>query len=150
MLAGPSEILIVADDSANPTYLAADLLSQAEHDPLACAILITDSERVANAVGEEIEVQLAQLPRKEIAGTSLQQAGKIILAKDMPTVIEMANLSAPEHLEIMTKAPFELCRISVMQVRCSWVLILRNRWAITMQDLTTFCRQAVRRSSIPY
>ena len=108
MLAGPSEILIVADDSANPTYLAADLLSQAEHDPLACAILITDSERVANAVGEEIEVQLAQLPRKEIAGTSLQQAGKIILAKDMPTVIEMANLSAPEHLEIMTKAPFEI------------------------------------------
>ena len=99
MLAGPSEILIVADDSANPTYLAADLLSQAEHDPLACAILITDSERVANAVGEEIEVQLAQLPRKEIAGTSLQQAGKIVLAKDMPTVIEMANLSAPEHLE---------------------------------------------------
>lgn len=61
MLAGPSEILIAADDSANPTYLAADLLSQAEHDPLACAILITDSERVANAVGEEIEVQLAQL-----------------------------------------------------------------------------------------
>ena len=108
MLAGPSEILIVADDSANPTYLAADLLSQAEHDPLACAILITDSERVANAVGEEIEMQLAQLPRKEIAGTSLQQAGKIILAKDMPTVIEMANLSAPEHLEIMTKAPFEI------------------------------------------
>ena len=108
MLAGPSEILIVADDSANPTYLAADLLSQAEHDPLACAILITDSERVANAVGEEIEVQLAQLSRKEIAGTSLQQAGKIILAKDMPTVIEMANLSAPEHLEIMTKAPFEI------------------------------------------
>ena len=108
MLAGPSEILIVADDSANPTYLAADLLSQAEHDPLACAILITDSERVANAVAEEIEEQLAQLPRKEIAGTSLKQAGKIILAKDMETVIEMANLSAPEHLEIMTKAPFEI------------------------------------------
>ncbi len=108
MLAGPSEILIVADDSADPEYLAADLLSQAEHDPLASAILITDSERVASAVAEEIEAQLAALPRKEIAGTSLAQNGKIILARDMATVVEMANMSAPEHLEIMTKAPFEI------------------------------------------
>lgn len=106
MLAGPSEILIVADDSADPEYLAADMLSQAEHDPLACAILITDSERVANAVAEEIEVQLAKLPRKEIAETSLVQAGKIVLAKDLDTVIEMSNMSAPEHLEIMTQDPF--------------------------------------------
>ena len=106
MLAGPSEILIVADDSADPVYLAADLLSQAEHDPLACAILVTDSERVANAVAEEIEVQLAQLPRKEIAETALRNLGKIILAKDMDTVIEMANISAPEHLEVMTAEPF--------------------------------------------
>ncbi|MCQ2359339.1 MAG: histidinol dehydrogenase [Phascolarctobacterium sp.] len=106
MLAGPSEILIVADDSADPEYLAADMLSQAEHDPLACAILITDSERVANAVAEEVEVQLAKLPRREIAGTSLAQAGKIVLAKDLDTVIEMSNMSAPEHLEVMTKDPF--------------------------------------------
>lgn len=106
MLAGPSEILIVADDSADPEYLAADMLSQAEHDPLACAILITDSERVANAVAEEVEVQLAKLPRREIAGTSLVQAGKIVLAKDLDTVIEMSNMSAPEHLEVMTKDPF--------------------------------------------
>ncbi len=108
MLAGPSEILIIADDSADVEYLAADLLSQAEHDPLACAILITDSERIASAVAEEIEKQLAVLPRRDIAAVSLEQAGKIILAKDMDTVIEMANLSAPEHLEIMTKAPFEI------------------------------------------
>lgn len=106
MLAGPSEILIVADDSADPEYLAADMLSQAEHDPLACAILLTDSERVANAVAEEVEVQLAKLPRKEIASTSLAQAGKIVLAKDLDTVIEMSNMSAPEHLEVMTKDPF--------------------------------------------
>ena len=108
MLAGPSEILVIADDSADPVYLAADLLSQAEHDPLACAILVTDSERVANAVAEEIEVQLDKLPRKEIAGTALASLGKIVLAKDMETVIEMANISAPEHLEVMTQSPFEV------------------------------------------
>ena len=108
MLAGPSEILIIADETADPTYLAADLLSQAEHDPLASAILVTDSEAVANAVAEEIEVQLAQLPRQEIAATALANYGKIILASDMATVIEMANISAPEHLEVMTKAPFEI------------------------------------------
>lgn len=106
MLAGPSEILVIADETAEPEYLAADLLSQAEHDPLACAILVTDSQRIAEETAKEIEVQLARLPRKEIAETSLAQAGKIILAKDLETVIEMANLSAPEHLEIMTKEPF--------------------------------------------
>ena len=108
MLAGPSEILIIADETAKPEYLAADLLSQAEHDPLACAILLTDSEAVAKAVAEEVELQLAKLPRREIAATSLAQAGKIVLAKDIETVIEMANMSAPEHLEVMTKAPFEV------------------------------------------
>lgn len=108
MLAGPSEILIIADASADPGYLAADLLSQAEHDPLASAILVTDSELVANAVAAEIEVQLEALPRQEIAAVALANHGQIIVASDMETVIEMANLSAPEHLEVMTKAPFEL------------------------------------------
>lgn len=108
MLAGPSEILVIADDSADPVYLAADLLSQAEHDPLACAILVTDSERVANETAAELDKQLAMLPRKEIAESSLAALGKVILAKDLATVIGMANISAPEHLEIMTKAPFEV------------------------------------------
>lgn len=108
MLAGPSEILIIADDSADIVYLAADMLSQAEHDPLASAILITDSKRVADGVAKEIEVQLEKLPRKEIAATSLKGQGKIVLAKDLATVVEMANISAPEHMEIMTRAPFEL------------------------------------------
>ncbi|MCH3913786.1 MAG: histidinol dehydrogenase [Acidaminococcaceae bacterium] len=106
MLAGPSEILIVADKTANYKYLAADLLSQAEHDPLASAILITDDMKLAKAVGKEVENQLAKLPRKEIAAQALAQQGKIIVAKDLDTVIEMANLSAPEHLEINTKEPF--------------------------------------------
>ncbi len=108
MLAGPSEILIIADDNANPRYLAADLLSQAEHDPLASAILVTDSEQVARATLQELERQLDVLPRKGIAGASLEGQGKVILAGSMDTVIEMANMSAPEHLEVMTKAPFEL------------------------------------------
>lgn len=106
MLAGPSEILIVADKTANYKYLAADLLSQAEHDPLASAILLTDDLKLAKAVGKEVEVQLAQLPRKEIAAQALAKQGKIIVAKDLATVIEMANLSAPEHMEINTKEPF--------------------------------------------
>ncbi len=108
MLAGPSEILIIADNSADPGYLAADLLSQAEHDPLASAILVTDSERVAGSVAREVETQLDMLPRKEIASASLKNQGRIILAKDMETVIEMANISAPEHLELMTKEQFSL------------------------------------------
>lgn len=108
MLAGPSEILIVADKTADYQYLAADLLSQAEHDPLACAILITDDEDLAGKVAEEVEVQLQKLPRKEIAAQSLAVQGKIILAKDMDTVVEMANISAPEHMEINTREPFAL------------------------------------------
>lgn len=106
MLAGPSEILILADESADAEYLAADLLSQAEHDPLASAILVTDSQKVAEKVCQELEVQLAKLPRQEIAALSLANQGKIILADSMDTAIEMANLSAPEHLEVMTKEPF--------------------------------------------
>ena len=108
MLAGPSEILIVADKTADYQYLAADLLSQAEHDPLACAILITDDEDLAGKVAEEVEVQLQKLPRKEIAAQSLAVQGKIILAKDMDTVVDMANISAPEHMEINTREPFAL------------------------------------------
>lgn len=108
MLAGPSEILIVADKTANYEYLAADLLSQAEHDPLACAILLTDDIGLARKVGKEVEAQLSKLPRKEIAAQSLAKQGKIIVAKDMETVIAMANLSAPEHIEINTKEPFAI------------------------------------------
>jgi histidinol dehydrogenase len=108
MLAGPSEILIIADGSSNPKYLAADLLSQAEHDPLASAILVVDDMKIAKETAIEVELQLSKLPRKEIASQSLAKQGKIIVAKDMDTVIAMANLSAPEHLEINTKEPFVL------------------------------------------
>ncbi len=108
MLAGPSEILILADDSANPRYLAADLLSQAEHDPLASAILITTSRTIADSVEEEVIRQLPSLPRKNIAEQSIERQGLIIVAKDTEMAVEMANLSAPEHLEVAMREPFAL------------------------------------------
>ena len=108
MLAGPSEILIVADESADVRYLAADLLSQAEHDRLASSILITDSLALATMVADEAERQLAELPRREIATEAMINNGLIIVAPDLATAIEWANWSAPEHLEIMTRDPESL------------------------------------------
>ncbi len=108
MLAGPSEILIVADESANPTYVAADMLSQAEHDVLASSIVITDSLELARKVEVEVQVQLAKLPRQEIARASLEKNGLLIVTTDIMQAIELANISAPEHLEILTVEPFQL------------------------------------------
>lgn len=100
MIAGPSEIGVIADSSANPTYVAADLLSQAEHDTLARAILVTDSEALADAVESEIERQLKLLPREAIARPSVENNGRIIIANDTDAMFELMNLVAPEHLEI--------------------------------------------------
>ena len=108
MLAGPSEILIVADQSADPAYVAADMLSQAEHDVLASSIVITDSLELAKKVEVEVQVQLAKLPRQEIARASLEKNGLLIVTKDIMQAIELANISAPEHLEILTVEPFQL------------------------------------------
>ncbi|SHI87347.1 histidinol dehydrogenase [Anaerovibrio lipolyticus DSM 3074] len=108
MLAGPSEILIVADETADPAYTAADMLSQAEHDMLASSIVITDSKTLAERVATEAEKQLQQLPRQEIARASLDKNGLIIVAEDIMQAIELANVSAPEHMEILTKEPFQL------------------------------------------
>ena len=108
MLAGPSEILIVADDSADPVYTAADMLSQAEHDPLASSIVITDSEKLARQVAMEAESQLKKLPRQDIARASLDRNGLIVIAEDMAQALRFANTSAPEHLELLTREPFKL------------------------------------------
>ena len=108
MLAGPSEILIIADETANPIYAAADLLSQAEHDPLACSILITTSQPLADKVAAQVDEQLKNLPRKEIAAASIERNGLIVVAEDLDTAIDFANFSAPEHLELLVSAPFEL------------------------------------------
>ena len=106
MIAGPSEILVIADGKSNPAHVAADLLSQAEHDKLASAVLVTDSEALAQAVSEELEKQLSQLPRAEIARASIDNNGKIIVAESLMDGIAIANEIAPEHLELMVDDPF--------------------------------------------
>ncbi len=108
MFAGPSEIMIIADQTANVRYLAADLLSQAEHDKLASSILLCLSEKQAEAVAAEVEQQLALLPRQEIARTSIDNYGKIIVMSDLNQCLECANLFAPEHLELAVEQPFAL------------------------------------------
>ena len=108
MVAGPSEILIIADSSTHPGFVAADMLSQAEHDELASAILITDSRKLAEAAAKEIERQLINLKRKKIAKASLNNYGAIILTKNIRDAVAISNTIAPEHLEIMTKKPIDI------------------------------------------
>lgn len=105
-IAGPSEILVLADETANPRYVAADLLSQAEHDELASAILVTTSKDLAEMVSKEVELFVEQLSRKEILQKSLDNYGYILVAKDLKEAVDTANEIASEHLEIMTKDPF--------------------------------------------
>lgn len=107
MIAGPSEILVVADSTCEAAFVAADLLSQAEHDKMASAVLVTDSYEFAEAVQDEIEKQLAELPRQEIARTSIDNNGKIIVADDLMLAIDVANEIAPEHLELCMDNPFD-------------------------------------------
>ena len=108
MVAGPSEVLVIADGSADPRYVAADLLSQAEHDPLAAAILVTDSEAVALAVQSELERQTALLPRQEVIRQSLSAYGTIVVADTLPGCAAIANQIAPEHLELSVAEPYAL------------------------------------------
>ena len=108
MIAGPSEILVLADGSCNPKWVAADLLSQAEHDVLASAVLVTDSEELAKAVQAEVERQLTLLPREPIARRSIEGSSKILLCDSLEEAIDTANRIAPEHLEICTDDPFAI------------------------------------------
>ena len=112
-IAGPSEILVIADETANPRYVAADLLSQAEHDELASAILVTTSEKLAKEVSEQVDVFVEELSRTEIMRKSLDNYGYILVADTMDSVIDVANEIASEHLEIMTKNPYDV----MMKVR---------------------------------
>jgi histidinol dehydrogenase len=108
MIAGPSEIGIIADNSADPKYLAIDLLSQAEHDEMASSILITDDKNLANKVSKEVDEYLKVLGRAEIARKSIDERGSIIITKDIDEALNLMNQIAPEHLEVVTKNPFEL------------------------------------------
>ena len=148
MVAGPSEILILADNSGNPVQIAADMLSQAEHDPLASAILVTDSEQLAQRVCDELATQTGLLPRNDIASAALRDWSAIIVTPDMDTAVELSNNVAPEHLEVLVEDP--------------WTLLpaIRNAGAIFMganspepvgtilQARTTYYRQTVLRASL--
>ncbi len=107
MIAGPSEVLIVADKSANPTYIAADMLAQAEHDPLALAVLITTSPELGRQVNEELAALLPRLSREEIARQSLSSRGTILQAADLEEALKLTNILAAEHLELMIEEPFQ-------------------------------------------
>jgi len=124
MIAGPSEILIVADTNANPEFIAADLLSQAEHDALASAMLVTNSGQLAKSVAKAVDEQLGDLMRKDIATESLAGYGAIMVTSDIDTAIELTNQIAPEHLELHVKEPFE------------YVGKIRNAGAVFLGDYT--------------
>lgn len=108
MLAGPSEIVVLADETANPVYIASDLLSQAEHDTRSLAVLVTTSETIAEQTIAEVKKQLETLPRREIAEAAIQSYGAVYVAKDIEEALDVVNELAPEHLEVMTKEPFSL------------------------------------------
>lgn len=108
MIAGPSEILVIADSSANPHHVAADLLSQAEHDPMSSSLVLTPDGELAEATAAALEGQLAELPRRQIAEESLASFGGIIIVRDLDTAVELANEIAPEHLELLVEKPFQL------------------------------------------
>lgn len=124
MIAGPSEILVIADHTADPDFIAADLLSQAEHDALSSAILVTTSSDLAEAAAASVEKQLAELSRKEIAAESLKNFGAILVVPDLDAAVEVANRIAPEHLELLVEDPL------------SRVGSIRNAGAIFMGDYT--------------
>jgi len=120
MIAGPSEILVIADETADPAYVAADMLSQAEHDELASSIVLTDNAELAEKIEAEVQKQLAELPKKEIAQKSLDEYGAIIVLDSMEEAYELSNELAPEHLELMVAHPME----AMMKIRHAGAIFL--------------------------
>lgn len=125
MIAGPSEVLVIADDSASPTYVAADMLSQAEHDELAAALCLTTSDQMAHEVARALTEQLETLTRRDIAAASMKNFGAVIVARDRAEVVQLANAIAPEHLELAVKNP---------QL---WLKEIRHTGAIFLGHLST-------------
>lgn len=143
MIAGPSEVLVLADGKSDPSYVAADLLSQAEHDKNASAVLITDSMTLAQAVQAELEKQIPKLRRADIARTSIDHNGKIIVAKDLHEGVDAANRIAPEHMEVCVDQPFDILGEIEMRVPCFSDATMQNRRAITLPDRIILCRRVV-------
>ena len=148
MIAGPSEILVLADGTCSPAWVAADLLSQAEHDKLATPVLVTDSWDLAKAVQAELEVQIPQLPRAAIARASVDTNGKIIVTDDMKKAIDAVNIIAPEHLEICVDDPFAVFeRHPERRAAFSWARTCPRPWATTSPAPTIPCPPAAPRGS---
>lgn len=141
MIAGPSDVLIVADHSANPRWIAADLLAQAEHDKLAQAILVTTEEALIEEVQAEVAQQLAVLPRQEIAAAAIENNGKIILVKDLDEALSIANQIAPEHLELSVAEPFALLGKVENAGSVFWDTTRQKFWEIILPVRTILCRQ---------
>lgn len=145
-IAGPSEILVIADETANPRFVAADLLSQAEHDELASAILVTTSEELARKVSDEVDGFLKELSRSEIIRKSLDNYGYILVADTMDDVIDIANEIASEHLEIQTKNPYDV----MTKIRNAGAIFIGNmqvnHWEIILQDRTMFFQPMVQQN----
>ena len=144
-IAGPSEILLLADDSADPAHVAADMLSQAEHDELAAAVCLTTSKAVALKVQKAVEQQLLSTKRQAISLRSLQKYGAIIVAREQKEMIELANAIAPEHIELLVRQPEKMARQIATPGRCFSVLIQRRPWAIIWPDLIMCCPPAAAR-----
>ncbi|HEY3298229.1 MAG TPA: histidinol dehydrogenase [Armatimonadota bacterium] len=132
MLAGPSEVIVLADETANPKYAAADLLSQAEHDPDARSIMITISENLAREVSAEVEIQLQKLSRREVAARSLEESGAIIIAADMDEAICLVNRAAPEHLELAVENPM----LTLARIHNAGAIFLGNYTTESIGDYT--------------
>lgn len=132
MIAGPSEVAIIADEGAEPSFVAADLLAQAEHDEMAAAVLFTVSETLAGCVVDEIDKQLAVLPKKDIINASLSEYGAVIITKDLEQAMELVNLFAPEHLELMVEDP----SFWVERVRSAGSVFLGNYTPEALGDYT--------------
>lgn len=147
MIAGPSEILVLADGGCDPAWVAADLLSQAEHDKLASPVLVTDSADLAKAVQAELEVQIPQLPRAAIARASVDDNGKIIVCSDLRKAIEACNIIAPEHLEICIDDPFSVLNEIKTRAASSSGGTSPRRWGTTSPARTTPCPPAARPAS---
>ena len=142
MLAGPSEILIIAEGSSDPAYVAADLMSQAEHDVLARSILVTDNENLAQQVEVELQRQLESLSRRDIIIESLERYGAVIITDNLVESCRVANRVAPEHLELIVDKPFEILHLIENAGSIFMGAILQNRWVITLLALITSCLQA--------
>ena len=149
MLAGPSEVVVIADAAADPAFAAADLLAQAEHDPMARAVLLSPSAALLDSVEAEVSRRLETLPRREIATSALDANGALVLTASLEEAVDVANRLAPEHLELRWPSPTRCWPGCGARGRSSWAAPRRRWWATTWRGRITCCPPAVPRASPP-